>query len=101
MEDAHICAAKLDVSSSEDLAFFGVFDGHGGSEVAQFCAKYMSRELLRSEDFRFKDYDKALKSVFHQMDKLLCDPLHAKELLLVSCTVSSYGSNDNPCYMCR
>lgn len=36
MEDAHI--AKLDID--QDTHIFGVFDGHGGKEVAIFTSKY-------------------------------------------------------------
>lgn len=32
MEDSHICNAKL----TDDVSVFGVFDGHGGKEVARF-----------------------------------------------------------------
>jgi protein phosphatase 1G len=35
MEDAHIC---FEVKGDENEAMvFGVFDGHGGKEVAVFC----------------------------------------------------------------
>jgi len=33
MEDAHI--ANLDISPN--IHIFGIFDGHGGAEVAKFC----------------------------------------------------------------
>ena len=38
MEDAHIANATF--NGSEDKALFGVFDGHGGREVAVFCNKH-------------------------------------------------------------
>ena len=34
-EDAHVANAKF--LNSPDKALFGVFDGHGGREVAIFC----------------------------------------------------------------
>jgi len=34
MEDAHI----LSLDFCENLSFFGVFDGHGSSIIAKFCA---------------------------------------------------------------
>lgn len=43
MEDAHIAEPEF----GEGLAFFGVFDGHGGSEVAQFCREKLAAELKR------------------------------------------------------
>jgi hypothetical protein len=84
MEDAHICAAKL--HDRDDMSLFGVFDGHGGAEVAQFCAKYLTRELLNSEHFKSGDFDKALKDVFHQMDRLLSDEAYASEIATVRVT---------------
>lgn len=38
-EDAH--AVSLDVDGSTKTGFFGVFDGHGGKEVALFTAFHM------------------------------------------------------------
>ena len=84
MEDAHVCAPNL--GGYKDLALFGVFDGHGGAEVAQFCAKYLSRELLKSSEFLCENYDKALKDVFHQMDFLLCDESYTGEITSVCFT---------------
>jgi protein phosphatase 1G len=36
MEDSHISNLNFD----EDKAIFGVFDGHGGKEVAKYVEKY-------------------------------------------------------------
>lgn len=38
-EDAH--AAVLDVDGASRTGFFAVFDGHGGKEVAKFCAAHL------------------------------------------------------------
>mgnify|MGYP002376118137 CR=1 FL=1 len=35
MEDAHICS-PIDLGKGEKGMLFGVFDGHGGKEVAEF-----------------------------------------------------------------
>ena len=81
MEDAHIALAK--VSANEDMALFAVFDGHGGAEVANFCAKYMVPELMKLASFGKGDYDSALKQAFHRIDTMLVDESYANEIASV------------------
>jgi len=40
MEDSHIA----NLSFTDESSFFGVFDGHGGVEVALFCKRFMEEE---------------------------------------------------------
>ncbi len=44
MEDAHINRTGL----PNNVNIFGVFDGHGGSEVAHYCEKNFVAELVKS-----------------------------------------------------
>lgn len=81
MEDTHVCTTRL--GDRDSISLFGVFDGHGGAEVAQFCSKYLARELVNSVHFQEADYDKALKHVFHQMDHMLRDSMYAAEIGMV------------------
>ena len=39
-EDAH--SAVLDLDASSGTGFFGVFDGHGGKEVAKYAALHLA-----------------------------------------------------------
>lgn len=41
MEDSHIANITFD----KDTSLFGVFDGHGGVEVAQYCKRNYENEL--------------------------------------------------------
>lgn len=68
MEDAHLAEPTLPGDPS--TAIFGVFDGHGGSEVAKFCQRYMVEEFTRLKDDAVED---ALTKVFHRMDEMLRD----------------------------
>jgi protein phosphatase 1G len=70
MEDAHI-AQRF---ANTDCYVFGVFDGHGGAEVAQFCSKYMPDELEKNQDFQSGKYAASLAGVFHRMDDALRSP---------------------------
>lgn len=57
-EDAHIAE-----HISDECHIFGVFDGHGGPEVARFCSKRMPDELQRQPGFAEGRYEESLKQV--------------------------------------
>lgn len=57
-EDAHIAE-----HISDDCHLFGVFDGHGGHEVARFCSRRMPAELKRQPAFQSGRYEESLKQV--------------------------------------
>ncbi|KAK9818683.1 hypothetical protein WJX74_005666 [Apatococcus lobatus] len=78
MEDAH--AVCLNIDESFPTGFFAVFDGHGGKEVARFCAIYMARELVTTAAYKQQDLDAALKQVFLRMDELLGEDKWRDEL---------------------
>lgn len=44
MEDAHIAKTGL----PNEVSVFGVFDGHGGAEVAKFVKLHFIEELLKN-----------------------------------------------------
>eukprot|EP00899_Mesostigma_viride_P009388 jgi/Mesvir1/18450/Mv14305-RA.1 len=77
MEDAHV--ARIDIDGDK-TAFFGVFDGHGGKEVAQFCARHMQPSLVRSKSYRENRIQEALEVAFLRMDKLLMTEEGRREL---------------------
>lgn len=73
MEDAHICLPDL----SEEVrnrwyghSLFAVFDGHGGAEVARFCATVVPELVLQKD---CKNMEKLLLDVHHRLDELLRD----------------------------
>ena len=76
MEDSHI--AETDLGDGNSI--FGVFDGHGGPEVARFVEKHFCKSLLGSAAYKRKDYKKALEDTFLKMDKLLLSEKGKKEL---------------------
>lgn len=53
MEDSHITA--LDVIEGE-VSIFGVFDGHGGCEVAHFVENHFVDEMKKNESFKKGNY---------------------------------------------
>lgn len=83
MEDSHI--AQLNVNAvaarelgkldeKESMSIFGVFDGHGGKEVAKFVQVKFVREFVRSKAFKEQRYSEALRTTFHRIDDMLEDP---------------------------
>lgn len=79
MEDAHIC----DFENLTNVACFGVFDGHGGKEVAEFCSKNFVKQLKANKNFQSKAYEEALKETFLKMDELLNTEEGKKELNMI------------------
>ena len=57
MEDAHI--AEPDLGDGNSL--FGVFDGHGGPEVAKFTRAHFTKNLIGHAAYKKKDYKTALE----------------------------------------
>ncbi|PKU76543.1 probable protein phosphatase 2C 2 [Dendrobium catenatum] len=44
MEDRH--SASLDLCGDPQMAFFGIFDGHGGSKASHFCSENLGDHIL-------------------------------------------------------
>ena len=75
MEDSHIAA--LDVAPG--VHFFGVYDGHGGNEVAEWVRDHLIDILKNLASFKSGDYELALKEVYIEVDKaLLTAPVKKK-----------------------
>ena len=81
MDDAHVHA--LDVVPGEVL-LFGVFDGHGGCEVARFVEAHLVDELKKNNNFKKANYRQALIDVFLEIDQMLISEPAKKELTKIS-----------------
>lgn len=102
MEDAHVAVTDISLPSSSldggtvrsDAKVFGVFDGHGGAEVARLCGLYLVSVLtqqetwkngkltqinsenvkhLDGEDAGNTDVGLALRCAFHALDRMVDD----------------------------
>lgn len=81
MEDAH--AAVLDLQAEEDgkehspassdkrLAYFGVYDGHGGEKVAHFAGENIHKIVAKQDGFKKGDIEQALKDGFLATDRAI------------------------------
>lgn len=69
MEDAKL--THLSLEGYPHLSLFGVFDGHGGDEVARYAEKHFVEELLKRNSLKERQIALALKETFIQMDLML------------------------------
>ena len=90
MEDAHV--SSLDVIEGE-LSIFGVFDGHGGCEVAHFVENHLVDELKKNENFRKGNYRQALTDVFLSIDRSLLNETGKKELIKIAQKHNAQGAS--------
>jgi serine/threonine protein phosphatase PrpC len=77
MEDSHISDLSVGQSKSN---LFGVFDGHGGKEVAVFVKRHFTEELLNNQNFQQNNIKNALVENFLKMDEIMCDKNGKAEL---------------------
>ncbi|XP_055613833.1 probable protein phosphatase CG10417 isoform X2 [Uranotaenia lowii] len=75
-EDAHNCILTFD----EKTSFFAVYDGHGGAEVAQYCSLYLPAFLKSLDNYKLKNFEKALKDAFIGFDGVLLEDKVIEEL---------------------
>ena len=79
MEDSHI--TDLDLGPSNNTQIFGVFDGHGGNEVAKFVANHFTEEFLKNQNYLRNDIKRALEENYQKMDSLMLEKEGSEELL--------------------
>lgn len=78
MEDAH--AAVLDLQSEDNkspappdkrMAYFGVYDGHGGEKVAQYAGENIHKIVAKQDSFAKGNIEQALKDGFLATDRAI------------------------------
>ncbi len=68
MEDAHIAALNLASTSDKRLALFGVFDGHGGGEVARWVRLHYTDIVTNNANFKKEKFEECFRETFLQVD---------------------------------
>lgn len=77
MEDAH--TAELTLKDKIGYSFFGVYDGHGGQNVAKYSGAHLHERIARDEKFSI-DLEVAIKNGFLGTDEdLRNDPQYAND----------------------
>jgi len=76
MEDCF--STKLCVND-QDLHLFGVYDGHGGSLCAEFCAAELLKILANHAEVESKP-ERAMQAAFECLDNVFCELSHERSL---------------------
>jgi len=84
MEDSHLTHLDFD----DSLSLFGVFDGHGGKEVAHFVSRHFS-ETLKSRSNYPADLGTGLQDSFLNLDEQMRTKDGRKELREIKQTPAS------------
>lgn len=89
MEDAHAAVLDLQPESNDKgqkpsaphkrLAYFGVYDGHGGEKVAQFAGENIHKIVAKQDAFSNGDIEQALKDGFLATDRAILNGMISRE----------------------
>lgn len=88
MEDAHTAELNLpapdnDTKTHPDrLAFFGVYDGHGGDKVALFAGENIHNIVFKQDSFKAGNYAQGLKDGFLATDRAILNGTNMIILIL-------------------
>lgn len=80
MENTYINEVHKSSDENGNFDIFGIFDGHGGAEVAQFLKIHFCKELYKNKKFSSDTMKEALKETFFRMDELMLKEEGKKEL---------------------
>ncbi|KAI1287634.1 putative protein phosphatase [Halotydeus destructor] len=86
-EDAHLALLEYDKKGDSKISLFGVFDGHGGAEVAQYTARELPNFIKNIEHYKIGAYESALEEAFLDFDKQLIEPQVIEDLKVLAGTV--------------
>ncbi|ETS62259.1 hypothetical protein PaG_03331 [Moesziomyces aphidis] len=81
MEDSHATILDITNAAHKNVGnFFGVYDGHGGSSIAQYCGRRLHNVLIEEDQFKDGQYTQALQKAFINVDEdLKSDPNYAND----------------------
>ena len=72
----------LDKGENKFMNIFGIFDGHGGREVANYVKNHFTDIFLNSEKYKKGNIKDAIKETYLQLDKNLETKEAMKELTI-------------------
>lgn len=121
MEDEHLICPSLQelvpgLPNERNFAFFAIFDGHGGKQVAEFVKTYLAVELAnamahdepREGPLSDKRLKKITEAVFQRMDSRIASELSGVYDGCTACVVLANSEQmfcanlgDSMAYLCR
>lgn len=69
MEDSH--THILSLPDDPGTSFFAVYDGHGGSNIAQYAGKNLHKFITRRPEYELDKIDVAMKKAFLDIDEAM------------------------------
>lgn len=91
LQDAH--NSILDFG--DKTAFFAVYDGHGGSEVAEYCSMKLPQFLKELDTFKSGNFEQALREAFIGFDATLLEDKVIDELRILARKNPDYDESEN------
>lgn len=97
MEDAHAAVLNLNkADKSKEISFFGVYDGHGGANVARYTGRTLHTRLAELPEFERGDYENALRRAFIKTDEdLRIDPVYSNDSSGCTAVTALFVSHEN------
>ncbi|CAH0720963.1 unnamed protein product, partial [Brenthis ino] len=90
-EDAHNTILDFD----ENTAFFAVYDGHGGAEVATYCSQNLPNYIKNTDAYKSGDMVKALTDAFLGFDASIATKEVMDILKELAGEINPPGPSDN------
>jgi len=79
MEDAH--TQILSLNDDKNAAFFAVYDGHGGSKVAEYAGNHLHDRITKQTTFKDGNIPDAIRRGFLALDEDMLEDEEMKEEL--------------------
>ncbi|CCG20694.1 Ptc2 phosphatase [Candida orthopsilosis Co 90-125] len=67
------------VENADYVAFFGVYDGHGGEKAALFTGEHLHKIIRATSSYQGKDYTNALKQGFLDCDQAILKDIYMRD----------------------
>lgn len=77
MEDAH--TQILSLNNDKNSAFFAVYDGHGGSKVAEYAGNHLHERIVNQPSYKDGNVPDAMRKGFLALDEAMLEDEDMKE----------------------